>query len=72
MTRAKGIWRYIFMQWILKKMIPFFLLFLLAEYIGLLRGKLDFEGWLWMIPFLLFFYVLAGVMVWAWNETMYK
>lgn len=72
MTRAKGIWRYILMQWILKGMIPFLVLFSIAQYIGLFRAKIEFDEWLWMIPFLLFFYVLAGVMVWAWNETMYK
>lgn len=71
-TRTKGFWRYIFVQWLLKSMLPSFLALSFGQYIGLFHAKIDFDEWLFSIPLFLFMYILAGVFVWAWKETMYK
>lgn len=71
-TRTKGIWRYVLVQWLLKSMLPGFLAYLLAQYLGLFHSKMEMEDLFFMIPFFLLFGIFTGLLVWGWNETMYK
>lgn len=71
-TRAKGIWRYVLMQWLLKTMLPIFLALSLGQYFGLFHAKIEFNEWIITLPVFLLIGVFLGLLAWGWNETMYK
>lgn len=72
MTRAKGIWHYVLVQWLLKILLPVFLVLSLGNYLGAFHSKLELNEWLVTIPFFLLIGVFIGVLAWGWNENMYK
>lgn len=70
--RAKGMWRYVLVQWLFKVILPVFLVLSLAQYFGLFNAKAELKEWLFTIPFFLIGGVFIGVLAWGWNESMYK
>ncbi len=73
LTRAKGIWRYVLVKWVLKGLLPSFLAIFAGNYLGAFHSKIQIGDLLFvLLPFFLISGVFVGVLAWGWNETMYK